>query len=365
MNNKTQKLTIFFFCGWILMLSIGLVVVQARDFSPQENRYLSQFPSFSMDALFSGDYTTKVEEYVIDQFPQRDLFVQFKAGLIFAAGQLENKGVYFGKEGYLIPKFLVVDEEEIQNNIQKMIQFQAEYTDINFSWMIVPTVATVAQDSLPDAAVNIDQIKILDSIEQKVKQWVSLSSLNQSDYFYKTDHHWNTAGAQVAYQAYMNSISVESKIFSTELVSDNFKGTSSSLSGAYWYSEDSIYKIEQDQIQSTVTFEDGTQYASLYFPNWLSQKDQYSYYLDGNHALTYIENVGVQEDLGTLLILKDSFAHSLVPYLSAHYSHIILLDLRYYNSDVSTFLVDHKVDRILYLYGLDTLSDEKNFVFLK
>ncbi len=365
MEKRIQKITIFLFCAIQLLLFVGFFLVEDGKFSDNENRYLTQNPTFTVKSLFSGKYTSQLEEYIVDQFPLRELWIQAKAMINYGTLKLENNQIYFGEEGYLMSQLLIVDESAFQKNISRMKDFELANPELEFSWLIVPTVSHVGKDHLPSGAVNIDQQDYLLQIEEIAEGWVDLSQLNQADYFYKTDHHWNEQGAYVGYFSFMTQQDMNPNEFNFQEVSNSFKGTSLSRSGAYWYSTDEIYKIETEEKSVTITFEDGKKYDTLYFEEWLNKKDQYAYYLDGNHPVVWISSEEESQDKETLLIIKDSYAHIFVPYLTSHYNEIVLLDLRYYNGSVSEFLKTKEIDHILYLYGIETLMEEKNFVFLK
>lgn len=75
---------------------------------------------------------------------------------------------------------------------------------------------------------------------------------------------------------------------------------------------------------------------SFFFLSHLDEDDKYPVFLDGNHSLVRIENKAA--DGGKLLLLKDSFGHSIAPFLSEHYSEIIMVDLRYYKLPVSELI---------------------------
>jgi hypothetical protein len=68
---------------------------------------------------------------------------------------------------------------------------------------------------------------------------------------------------------------------------------------------------------------------TLYAPEKLETRDKYAYFLGGNDALVQIDT-GVDNDR-TLLIAKDSYANCLIPFLTAHFERIYVIDLRHFN----------------------------------
>ena len=63
-------------------------------------------------------------------------------------------------------------------------------------------------------------------------------------------------------------------------------------------------------------------------------------------------------------MVKDSYANSIIPFLSQNYSEIIMVDLRYYKKDISTLAEQEHAEGILILYSLDNLSADANISFL-
>ena len=74
----------------------------------------------------------------------------------------------------------------------------------------------------------------------------------------------------------------------------------------------------------------------MYFTDHLKEDDKYPVFIDGNHALTEITNTNAKN--GTILLIKDSFSHSLAPFLAENYSKVVLVDLRYYKENVPGLL---------------------------
>ena len=57
-----------------------------------------------------------------------------------------------------------------------------------------------------------------------------------------------------------------------------------------------------------------------------------------------------------LLIFKDSYANSFVPFLIPYYQQIVMIDPRYYYDDVEQLMTQRGVTDVLFLYNLSTFS---------
>ncbi len=102
----------------------------------------------------------------------------------------------------------------------------------------------------------------------------------------------------------------------------------------------------------------------MFFTENLDEVDKYPVFLDGNHGIERIVNHEA-EDKGKLLVIKDSFAHSLVPFLAAHYSEIVMIDPRYYFDSVSELAETEGFERVLYVAGLASLCENNDFSLIE
>ena len=103
--------------------------------------------------------------------------------------------------------------------------------------------------------------------------------------------------------------------------------------------------------------------GSMYFTDHLKEDDKYPVFIDGNHALTEITNTNAKN--GTILLIKDSFSHSLAPFLAENYSKVVLVDLRYYKESVSDLVTTYNPEQVVVLYGIDNLATDTDIVWLK
>ena len=59
-----------------------------------------------------------------------------------------------------------------------------------------------------------------------------------------------------------------------------------------------------------------------------------------------------------LLLLKDSYAHCMTPFLANHYETIELIDLRYFNERLSDYEAKNNYTDVLILYNAVTFSGD-------
>ena len=112
------------------------------------------------------------------------------------------------------------------------------------------------------------------------------------------------------------------------------------------------YHLTKNAPKITMTVFDGageTEYDSLYVRDYLEVKDKYSSFTGSNQPI-----IDIETDLNNgkrLLLIKDSYAHSLVPFLANHYEKITMVDMRYINADLNYFLDLSEYTQALFMYN--------------
>lgn len=356
----------------LFLLFLGLfltlhVFLPDRDFSERENRYLESFPRFSLSALFSGAYTKDLETYTSEQFPLRDAWITLKAAAERASGKAENNGVFLCGDEMLIEPYQTPDPEVLQRNIQAVTAL-ADNSPAQVFLALIPDKAQVFADRLPKNAPNENESAVIEAVcrqvgAETIPMESALTEHREDGIFYRTDHHWTTLGAWYGYAALCDALELEATplaAFSPETVSDRFYGTQYSSSGFSWIRPDSIKRFAMDPGNLTVTnYRDGTpEPGSLYEDDYLEKKDKYAMFLGGNTPLLQIRTSNTEGK--RLLLLRDSYADCMVPFLLPHFSEIHLIDLRYYKSGVADYISENGIDQVVVLYSVRNFSSDAN-----
>ena len=358
-----RALAIIFILFLNVFFLIGIVQKDAT-FSENENRMLSKFPKLTIDNLSSGRFSKKFEKYCVDQFPFRENLVALKTKTDLFIGKKEQNGVFIASDDYLIEEFTNPNNEAVYQNLLAVNKFTKKYPRINCNFMIVPNASDILSDKLPKNAPVLNQQFFIEGFYRdlnpninKVDLFKALTSYTENPVFYKTDHHWTSDGAYQAFLELADSIKLKIKenYYERRLVSDSFLGTLSSKVGYYNGVPDKIYvylpKTANDEVVVSY-IEEKTKSPSLYDTSKLETKNQYELFLKGNHPLVKIKTTA--KNTKTLLIVKDSYANCLVPFLTPFFSNIILLDPRYYFEDIYELVELENVTDMLYLYNANT-----------
>ena len=365
MKRKTNLIGLTAGAVAVAVLLCVFLLTPKRDFSSAENRSLKGKPQFSLSNLMSGRYTAELGEYISDQFPARDTFVTVKAYGELLLGKRENNGVIYAKNAVLIPKTQLGDR--LSDNLSTVKEFE-NAVNIPIYLGVLPSSMDVFDENLPDSYSTKQNENAWQSLFTQAEK-LNLKNVNlydelcEQNNYYRTDHHYTSLGAYQAYSILGEAMGYEPldmDYFTPETVSRDFCGTSMRTSGFYLAPKDEItlFRYEGDT-DYTVTA-DGKSIA-LYDFSCLETTDKYAVFLGGNHARV---DISTGEDRPKMLVIRDSFADSIAPFLALHYD-LVMLDLRYYNDNVQQLVRKEKFDSVLIFQNITEFSSSKNLSYLR
>ena len=372
--------TIYFF-------SLLTIFYPDAAFSEQENRMLQQKPTLStpsdgtlaekikdgkfLDRLIDGKFTGEISKYFQDQFPLRNVYIGIKGVSEVALLKQEVNGVMIGRDGNIITRHDYPGTDGLDKNIFAYNVFAAEMETRNIP--VTFAVAGRTMDTLASftpalytsefsdeiwahfdsemAAVTRPYLNLLPALREKAEAGEYVQ--------YRTDHHWTTLGAYYAYVEIMDSMNIEPldiTYFTRETVSESFYGTAWSTAGMKWVKPDAIefFRYEGDGGYTMEIYDTETVISGFYDESYLEKKDKYSSFIAGNNAHVRITKDGAS-DRQTLLLIKDSFAHSVAPFLAAHFD-LEIIDLRYYKQPTIDLIESANVSSVLLLFNMDNLT---------
>ena len=360
-----HRLGLLFFLLPVIVL-VSSIILPDTGFSEKENRILASRPALKLDQIISGVYEKQFETYENDQFPLRDMWITLKATTDRLMGKVEENGVYLGKNGYLMEAFNAPSQTQYDATVNAMTSFAQKHPDLKQYALIAPNSVNILKSNLPAFAPTDDQNpwidKLKDSLTSAGVTFIDIRDTftdhKTEDLYYHTDHHWTTLGAYYAYlqAAAVMGIDISSDSYDKAPVSQTFKGTLSAKSGFRSGETDEldVFLPNGDNTLSSVVnyVDEQKKSASFYDTSKLNTRDKYALFFGGNHAQIKISTP--TESNNTLLVLKDSYANSFVPFLAQHYRKIIMIDPRYYYGDLEQLLQVENVQEVLYLYNANT-----------
>lgn len=373
MKHWTRWLCPAVFVVAIFAGAAALLFQPKKTYSEREKRYLAEFPALTWATLEDGTAQTQWETWLSDHFPARDVFVGLNAYEKLLTGRNALEKIYFARDNYLINAPTALDMALFTTNLQRFDNF-AKNTGLPASLVLVPSTGSMKEPLLPLGHGPYPDDQLFEAAQKTVTAMTAYDlrrQLAQADnaqpVFYHTDHHLTAYGAYTLYAAWREAQGLSARPQSDYTVTsyDGFYGTTWSGSGYFLTPPDTV-ELWDSGLAPTVTITDGGKDPvvsdSFFFLGHLQELDKYPVYLDGNHTLTKIENPDAPA--GTLLVIKDSYAHAVAPFLAEHYSTVYLLDLRFYRGSVTEFVKEQGVDELLFLYGASTLLTDTNSAWL-
>lgn len=183
--------------------------------------------------------------------------------------------------------------------------------------------------------------------------------------YFKTDHHWSDEGAYIAYTELCSAMGLEAvprESIATEVLIENYQGSdhtkkpestaTDTVTGPLPEGEymTELVRFPYDSQENNIPFE------SFYDYSQLETLEKYGVFLGGNEPYIRVTRVG--EERECLLIIRDSFASALVPYLACHFD-VVLIDPRFYPEGISKAAEREEAFAILVVENMGSVTESE------
>lgn len=355
---------------------IGLFVLDMatpdRAYSELENTTLTQRPrltAVSADGL--NNYFTSYTRYVKDQVFGRDQWISLQSAAETTLFQkTQSGGILLGREHMMFARHYSILKNEEKGMAKNLaaIQSLAQRYPGRVNLMLVPSASVVYPENVPAGAPQIDEKGVLEGVAAQGEAYGRVIDVlpalteHKGEYlYYRTDHHWTTLGAYYAYQQFCETLGLTpfDRAAHTAETCEDFYGTHYSKARTWNAVPDTITYYD---LPNTLTIWNVTaagqptdgQTTGLYDTDKLNVYDKYAMFLHGNNGLSRVEGSGE----GKILVIKDSYANSFVPYLTANYAAIDVVDFRNYNYGLDQLIAANDYDQILVLYSYASFTTD-------
>ena len=193
--------------------------------------------------------------------------------------------------------------------------------------------------------------------------------------YFRTDHHWTQLGAYYAYQKFCEAAGFEAVALDRLQtgVYENFVGSMYTFTKGYPQSETlynnpdtltyylPIYETHA-KYYADASLQNGVAVSVVYTQLPESTTNKYLCYIGGDTQVCVIESAA---EGGTCIVLKESYGNAFVPFLTSHYSKIIVIDPREFNRDgkpsldLASFAAEQGIDDLIvinYPYMINNTS---------
>lgn len=361
----------------LLGLAIANLVWPKRDMIELENRKAAQFPAFSVEALLDGRWQSGFARWMQDQFLLRDAWINTQRAadeIVFQ--KAEEGGILLGKDRWMFTKLFTIDDatrQQTAKNVQAVAEFAARYPG-KVTFLLAPSASVIYPEALPAGAPMADENALLDDIFAQVGESAAVIDLREpftarrDEYLYfKTDHHWTTNGAYRAYEQFcaLKGLTPFDRDAHEAVTVEGFQGTHYSATRLWNVKNDTItyYPLPNQMTIYNITGE--AQYEPMTTENLINTdkfatRDKYAAFLDGNNGYSVIEGDGE----GSILVVKDSYANSFIPYLTANYEKIGVVDFRNFKYGLDSTIEREGYDEVLLLYNFQTFIADTDLIYI-
>ncbi|MBO4500827.1 MAG: hypothetical protein J5760_01195 [Clostridia bacterium] len=391
------------FSAFVLIFSLLFFILPDKTVSGTERRNLQQSPELTWDSLSDGTFSSKINDYFNDQFPARESFLGVKTLFERLLLKRENNGVLFGDNGQLAVRLFQATDGQIHTD-QNGDLIATPYTDrfyesvvsaqfdaiktlesalkekgVELYVIMPPRTVDVACSAFAYPKENSDAlIKCVRENAQGLEYFIDLYDIFRARYdngeyvYYRTDHHWTTLGAYYAYEELCKAMGIDKHgipEFNVKTAATDFVGTTASKAGLlnadadtieYWTAKDGSNTKITMRVTNNNSGAGGSEYDSMFDMTYLEDYDKYGMFLSGTNKFTEIAHRSASP-YKKILVLKDSFGHSLVPFLACEYD-VTVIEL----ANLNEIKIDPaKYEAVVICYNLENLITSTNLSRLK
>ncbi len=405
----TKALIISFIVMLFAGACVALYLPLRPTYSESENRELTKFPTLTFASLFDGSYFNGISTWYADTFPMREMFINVNAKIkaFYGIGDSisgfsdnfaedipesgdapatlpdggENVSEEDSDDDVLVQNLgtvLIVDDAAYEyytfsrstadkyaaviNGVSAQLKGKARVFD-----MIVPTSIDIVLKSSVRKGLNSSEQKkainyiysIISSDAVKVNIFDNIYAHRNEYIYFRTDHHWTARGAYYAYTEYAKAAGVKPAAL-TDFEEKNF----GDFIGAFYKdtnknpalekNPDTIYAYApKGNVKLTYTDYKGNTVkwnVVADVSNW-KIGTKYSTFIGGDNPYAHIVNSDIT-DGSSCVVIKESFGNAFVPFLTANYAEIHVIDYRYWNGKLADFVTANKINDVIFINNI-------------
>ncbi len=184
--------------------------------------------------------------------------------------------------------------------------------------------------------------------------------------YFRTDHHWTARGAYYAYAVFCEQKGITPYAL-TDYACTEFEG----FLGSFYKDSDNAAAMAENPdtveafypMSGSVTMRFTNTKGNSYDWPIVSNVEQspaslkYSAFAGADNPYSVIHNPDIT-DGSTLVVVKESYANALMPFLSDHYATIYEIDYRYWDGNLVDFVAENDVKEVMFVNNISmTRSD--------
>ncbi|WP_404322673.1 hypothetical protein LG298_23740 [Cytobacillus firmus] len=385
-----QYLLVMGFIAFIFSIGFKSIAAEDRDISELENRPLAQKPEVTINGLITGELPKEYEEYFTDQFTNRDTWVEMftKSELLLNKTFINN--FHITDENFILARPSTgFPQKKLDASAEELNELGNILNQKGTSLYFFPMPAKINETNrllpwyVPRGSGKKNTEYLLSNLNNEVIGTNVSSIMNEkysskemTDFYFKTDHHWNIKGAFAGLQVMMDVIAEKYPI-PKDYSLDNYDFScvkQSALIGSWnkelqmlvdpaadpvchYFPNDysfNDYQVYMGKAEDGVRKEPSEIYASG-LKKKLTTFNFHDAYAD-NYAELNIINPNSSNKLNVLLI-KDSYANPIIFPIAHHFHQTTIFDPRYDKKrSVMDMVNENQYDAVIILYNTNNLT---------
>lgn len=208
-----------------------------------------------------------------------------------------------------------------------------------------------------------------DKSVQAINVYNQLAIHNNEYIYFNSDHHWTGLGAYYAYTAFCEQTKQEPMTISEE-GTNKIEGFTGSFHTYGTGLTDTVYYYDLPYTTQCTLYaspDSEGQPADVYYKDEQGGENSYGVFINGDQPKFIIES-DCESDK-KIAVIKESFGNAFVPYLSANYSEVHVLDMRYSGvTDLKAYCEENEITEVLFINNMmsantsDRVSDIENII---
>jgi hypothetical protein len=363
-----------------------------------EGKVYQEFPELTKASLMDGEFQSQFDQFANDSILYRDKALQINAALqripITLAAQVFHYNYcptfygssisYSTSDDALFPKLQKTTadfESALSDSAARLNSFMAQHPEYTYTFAVIDRLEYSSVNPLTGLSSNtVTDEYMQEAFFNRLSNKMSIvgnNIANKEEYlkrYFKSDHHWNIAGAYEAYEALINKLKPEDdavEIEETFSTSKPFNGsyarrgilttqTSDTVSDILYSASDIEIDVDGKKLQLS-DIASGPDYDKT--ANKDKFASRYGEYFHADYPLMTLTNKS-KPNAGFLLIVADSYSNSIERLFAEHYTNVYVIDPRHYEGTLSSFLSNHEVNDILFLESPGNFTSEEFMAFI-
>ncbi len=182
-------------------------------------------------------------------------------------------------------------------------------------------------------------------------------SAHASEYIYfNTDHHWTGLGGYYAYKAFCEQTNQKVLDLSicTEHSIDGYEGSLIDCDGSLYNNLDTVHFWTfpySTYAMRTESAGDEPYETTVYYEGASSGPYTYGAFIWGDCAL-FVEHNQELSNGKKIAVIKESYGNAFVPYLTANYEEVHVIDFRYFDDNLKSYCITNGIDEVMFVNNI-------------